>query len=203
MITLCGFSTQMNHKTTYSDQEILQMLDKEDRRKVAIAFLYRSARESVIRMVIKYGGQEDDALEILSEGIMVFLRNIDRGKFLQQSQLRVYLIGICKFLWRDQRKKDIFLKQKTGEALQEPVAEVVDHLEQRETVRAIQMCLDRMKEACRELFRLRYFEGEAAPWEVVADRLGYDSAQVARNRGQRCMKSLKTIYFEISGKAND
>ena len=194
----------MKQATTYSDPEILAMLQDDDRRKEALAYLYRSARVHVIRMVVKYGGQEDDALEILSEGLMVFLENIRKGKFRHGSQLKVYLIGICKFLWRDHRRKSgRIIEISVEDHLETRVGEAVgDHLEREETVRMVQQCLSRLKEACRELLRWRFFEGEAAPWEVIAERLGYGSAQVARNKGQRCMKSLKEIYFELIANAD-
>lgn len=194
----------MNRVQLYSDEEILQMLQEEGRRKEAISQLYRTARDHVIRMVVKYGGSEDDALEILSEGVMVFLENIKQGKFRKGSQLKVYLIGICKFLWRDHRRKNIQLNQVPIETYMEPVLNeaVTDHLERLETVKVIQICLDKLQEACRELFKWRFFEGQPAAWEVVAQRLGYDNAQVARNKGQRCLKSLKEIYFDIVANAD-
>lgn len=180
------------------------MLQEEGRRKQAISQLYRSARDHVVRMVVKYGGSEDDALEILSEGVMVFLENIKQGKFRKGSQLKVYLIGICKFLWRDHRRKNIQLNQVPIETYMEPVLNeaVTDHLERLETVKVIQICLDKLQDACRELFKWRFFEGQPAAWEVVAQRLGYDNAQVARNKGQRCLKSLKEIYFDIVANAD-
>ncbi len=194
----------MNRVQLYSDEEILQMLQEEGRRKEAISQLYRTARDHVIRMVVKYGGSEDDALEILSEGVMVFLENIKQGKFRKGSQLKVYLIGICKFLWRDHRRRNIQLNQVPIETYMEPVLNeaVTDHLERLETVKVIQICLDKLQEACRELFKWRFFEGQPAAWEVVAQRLGYDNAQVARNKGQRCLKSLKEIYFDIVANAD-
>lgn len=199
LVTLICFQTRMNQEHLYSDEEILQMLQDETRRKIAIAQLYSTARGHVIRMVVKYGGSEDDALEILSEGVMVFLQNIAQGKFRHGSQLKVYLIGICKFLWRDHRRKNIQLNQVPIEAHLEPVLKetVADHLDRMDTVALIQRCMDHLQDACRELFRWRFFEGQPAAWEVIADRLGYDNAQVARNKGQRCLKSLKKIYFEI------
>ena len=194
----------MNQSPQYSDSEILRMLQEEAHRKAAIAFMYRAARDHVIRMVIKFGGSEDDALELLSEGVMVFLRNIEQGKFRHGSQLKVYLVGICKFLWRDHRRKGVALKQVPIEEHLEPVLKenVGDHMERLEIVELIQKCLGQLQQACRELFQWRYFEGKPAAWEVIAQRLGYENAQVARNKGQRCMKSLKEIYFKTAASAD-
>lgn len=194
----------MNQGPQYSDDELLRMLREDARRQMAIAHLYRSAREHVIRLVLKYGGQEDEGLEVLSEGVMVFLKNIDQGKFRHGSQLKVYLVGICKYIWWDRSKKAASAKTISMEEYQEPVLEeaMSEHLDRKETVKVIQHCLHQLKEACRELFRLRYFEGEPAAWEVIAERLGYDNAQVARNKGQRCMKSLKKIYFQTKVRAD-
>ena len=180
------------------------MLRENDGRQRALAHLYRAARDHVVRMVLKYGGREDEALEVLSEGMLIFLRNIDEGKFKGASQLKVYLVGICKYLWRDVRKRAALAKTVPMEAHLEPVLKesVAEHLDRMDTVALVRSCLDQLTEACQELFRWRFFEGEPAPWEVIAERLGYDNAQVARNKGQRCMKSLKSIFFRDRANAD-
>ncbi|MEM7037286.1 MAG: sigma-70 family RNA polymerase sigma factor [Bacteroidota bacterium] len=186
----------MNKGREFSDAELLNMLADAALRAQAIGYLYGEVKQSVIRMVVKYDGTETDALEMINEGMLVLVRNVKRGDFESRSKLRVYLIGICKLLWRN-RLKVRAKEQKQVEITEQEAgfsASVMDHLERAENAALVRRCLANLKEVCQNIFQWRYYLSEPLPWDMVAEKLGYDNAQVARNRGQRCMKALKNEF---------
>jgi hypothetical protein len=57
----------MNKGLTYTDQDLVAELKTEGRRKQAVVFLYRETAQSVLRLVLKYGGTEADRDELMNE----------------------------------------------------------------------------------------------------------------------------------------
>jgi RNA polymerase sigma factor (sigma-70 family) len=83
----------------YSDEEILVNLKAGQR--FIFNFLEDRYLPMIRLMVLRMGGNSEDAKDIYQEGILTILRKLDENKFSLSCKFKTFLYCICKNKWKD------------------------------------------------------------------------------------------------------
>lgn len=138
--------------------------------------------------------------DILQEGIMILVENIQNGKFRGDSKVNTYLLGICKFLiLGSAKKKDIISLQGHFQEGDEKVAiPMYDHFEEIEQTEAEQTrdttlmeIIEKMDEKCQTALKLFYYE--KLKMAEIAIKRELKNAQQAKKAVGRCRDKLRIV----------
>ena len=176
--------------------------------KKAMEHLYRTSRKSVVAYVLKNSGNENEAEEVLHEGIIRLVEGILAKKINHKTNLKKYLFRICTNYWIDQKK---YGKKILTDDYSKLIAKFMSEdnplviFTRREHQQLIREMLGSLGENCRKL--LVWSTGEGIPMKDVASRLGFKNAESAMTQKNKCKKKLismihkrpdyKRLVFEI------
>ena len=140
----------------------------------------------------------DDAEDIFNDSMVSLYENIVKGKLTKDnltSTLKTYFfqIGINKtlaFIKRSSRFNDIQVEIKKNES------DTFDNLNDEEMefedkLKKVEVCMDKMGNPCKTLLELYYFH--KCRMVEIAEKLGYNTADVAKNQKAKCMKRLRKM----------
>ncbi|MEM7373088.1 MAG: sigma-70 family RNA polymerase sigma factor [Bacteroidota bacterium] len=111
---------------------------------------------TVIQHVRKNGGSNQDAEDLLQEGLAQLVANLYENKYRGESSLENYAFGICKFKWANVlRKKSRHMQLVDSDRLVKlnPADPSIPPSEDEEWIWTI---LGQMNEGCKDLFKLVY-----------------------------------------------
>ena len=88
-----------------TEQEIFDGIARKDNR--TFLYLYKKYQGSILNMVQKNNGNEEDALDIFQEGLIALWTNISKGKFKVQDKAKIstYLYALCRNIWISRLRK--------------------------------------------------------------------------------------------------
>ena len=176
-------------KTTYStDQELLLAMKNGDR--MAWRELYQNSRKMIFSYIKENSGNQEDAADILQEGICVLLAKIKSKDFELTSKLSTFLFSICRNLWLMQlRKKGKSEKTNTIPEGQIPAEiEVVD--EKEKLLQKIEKHFNELGDSCRNILTMFYYK--KVSMEDIATKLGIKNSDTVKAQKYRCLKQLKS-----------
>ena len=140
----------------------------------------------------------DDAEDIFNDAMVSLYENITKGKLNRDnltSTLKTYFfqIGINKtlaFVKKSSRFNDIQV------SIQKEQSELFDDNQEEEIefdnkLKLVEGCMDKMGNPCKTLLELYYFH--KCRMVEIAERLGYNTADVAKNQKAKCMKRLRKM----------
>lgn len=134
----------------------------------------------------------DQAIELYQEAMVVFHKNVVRGKLVAplKSTLRTYLIGIGKMLYlkKSGKKIDAWIDEIPDQAVQPIVEDKAERKEQAELVRRL---LERIGEPCKQLLTLVYIKGYVM--EAIAEEMNFPSEGAVRKRKFDCLKKIREM----------
>lgn len=183
-------------KNTYSDADILADLRQGGHAHTrALEHLYYQFRPMILKMVQKRGGNEEDADEVLTEGIIRLDQSVQNNKFRGESKLSSYFHVICRNYWLTSRTRSTRLVYLgiPDDSQRDEMGDPLEHLEEEDFQRHIQKILDLMEPECLEL--LIRTDGNGDSMKIVAKKLG-KSVQVARNKKSKCRKKLRDMILD-------
>ncbi|HTD40110.1 MAG TPA: sigma-70 family RNA polymerase sigma factor [Mucilaginibacter sp.] len=157
-----------------------------------LKYLY-SFLPDVRRFTRQNNGDEEDAKDLLQDAIITFYDNLRSGKYLQ-SNLKGYLLTICRNKWLDKLDK---LKRQANK-----IKDIISGQEEAEEDRQfefrihrtslseyLQEGLNKLGEPCKTLIEATVYL--KLRMEQVAQDYGYADAHSARQQKLRCLKRLK------------
>ncbi len=180
------------------DQKIMEALKNND----GWAYYYIQVNyfPAVTAMILLHGGSEEEAKDVIMDGIYALIKNIREGKYVLQSSARLksYFLRICKNIWFDRVKTH---KRRTVVSIDE----VIHKLEETSVVRdeeikeeiltprqkIVEELLAASTGKCKELLILYYYHNLSH--QEIAKKMGYSSADTSKNRKLKCIKQLKEI----------
>jgi len=165
-----------------NDQKVITYF-KEGKREKAFRYLYR-LYPKIERMVLSYGGQKADALDVFQEALIVVYTNLKKEEFRLTCSFYTYLYAVSRYLWKDANKRK-----------EPPATEIADWeevLDQEQQFQLAEKAFASLGERCRDLLTLFYQEG--LPFKKIATRLGFASDKVAKNQKYKCLSKAKDIY---------
>lgn len=184
--------------TNWTDETLLDAIRQGGQaREAALQAVYQKPglRETVIRIVLDQGGSRDDAMDVFQETVVLFDRNLRMGRFEGRSALSTYFVGIARWTWQSQRRKQGRTTELQAthydEHVESPEAEVL-RAEHRSWLEAV---LGRIGERCRELLRLYQLDYSM---EEITAAMQYANADVAKKEAYRCRMRFRELLEQQS-----
>lgn len=155
-------------------------------------FLYANNKKPVFKYVRTNGGTQEEAEDVLQEGLIILLEQIMDGKFLGRSKISSYLYVVCRNLFIAQRKRDkkiVALPEDHDETeTPNPATDPLRFMEAEDLGSQVRTMLNEIDEKCRKL--LIWSDGEGRPMKWIAESLDY-SVQAAMNKKTKCKKAVR------------
>ena len=188
----------MFKKPTYSSAELIEMIQAGKSKKAkAIAFIFRHNRQKTLTYLKSKGATEAQADDLLQEGMLVLMRQLEKGVFegKNEASVHTYFVGICKNLLRAEQRKKVYTQPLADGQDFTSESSAPDDFGEDEQQAELHRALKKLGEICREILLLRA-ETPPVPWQALAQKFGYKDAQNAMNKGGKCMKQLRKGFFE-------
>jgi RNA polymerase sigma factor (sigma-70 family) len=160
-------------------------------RELALRELYmrQGLRKKVCGYISQHGGNWQDGEDMFQEGIIVLDRNIRQGKFREESALESYLFSICKFLWKNQQRKNyrVDLSDNNATLDKKVTSNPEISMISAERQSMLQTLISKLGEKCRKV--LTYWQLSYSMKEI-AELSGLSSEGMARKTKYQCLKKL-------------
>lgn len=141
------------------------------------------------QMVVKHGGNEEDARDVYHEGIITLDRKIRQGEYEDRGTIESYLFGICRFIWSNQQRKNKKVDLKDDFTLYDRSTgeNPLDTMLNNEDQNLVDSLFSSLGENCSKilsLWKLSYSMNE------IAEQMGLPSGDNARKHKFRCYQKL-------------
>nr|WP_298923575.1 sigma-70 family RNA polymerase sigma factor [uncultured Allomuricauda sp.] len=180
-----------------TDQELIDQLKNGN--EGCLQHLYQHLGK-VKGWISQNSGNDDDALDVFQEAIIVFYKNVMAGKYELRSKISTYLFEVSKRQWLNQlnrRKK--YEKQSDGVV-------VVDWGQEDDEIeftykgpslkKYLMEALEKLGEPCKSLLETTIFLGMRM--EDIAEKFDYSGPRSASQQKLRCLKKLRSgISYEV------
>ena len=171
-----------------------------NRRNAALKLLYKSPviNGTIRTWVNQYNIVKMAPDDILQEGIILLDALVREGKFREESKPETFLLGICRNLIRDNKKKvdRIQLKETftdaemdSGETASDALELVELQEEEESRDQLLRKAMAALTENCREALKSYYLDQKSMA--QVADDRGLANAKQAKKAVDRCRQSLR------------
>ena len=147
--------------------------------------------EGFLFFIMKYAQvQQEEAHNIYQEAIIIFHRNVTRGKLEPplRSSLSTYIYGIGKNLCRQQTGSKLSFPENLPELPQNPFEEEDERCHNAAVVKNL---LGRIGEKCREFLMLAFLDEK--PQEEIMAQMEIPSAEAFRKRKHDCLKKMRAL----------
>ena len=189
-----------------SDQECLNDLQAGGSgRSKRLEQLIDKHRKLINETVWKHKLTREEAEDIFSETIAIFIEKIDKGDFRELSSISTYIQGIFNHVRADEfRKKDTIKRGGQmkrvyiiDENLSNGIPEIMRFYTDEDNKRMAHILLGMISEKCRKVLILSIFY--EFDMDEIAHRTGIKNANAARTKKNTCLKQLKKILMENKG----
>ena len=159
----------------------------------ALKQVYKDCWPMVAGFVRQNNGDKTDAEELFQEAILVLYEKTRNPDFQLTCSIKTYLYAVCRNRWFNQLRdgaKTTFIDEEA-----EAVADEFAQENEREPLEQdLAHALDELGEPCRQVLLGYYFEKLSL--EQLASRLGYASANVAKQRKFKCLERMKKMFLK-------
>ncbi|MFQ3215421.1 MAG: RNA polymerase sigma factor (sigma-70 family) [Marivirga sp.] len=166
-----------------SDETIMERIKSGD--ESALDYLYKKNYRTIISMVIKNSGSEDEAQDVFQDALIVFWQKANSLDFQLSAKISTYLYSVCQNLWR----KELDKKRRFEDSNKEESIE--NKLEQQEMVQIVHKCIDELGDSCKEILTLYYFDGLSM--DKIAEKMGLANSDTAKTKRYKCKKRLDSM----------
>jgi len=180
-----------------SDKEICAWLksgvaSKQDQ---ALDQIYTDHYPVISGFIKKNSGEEDDALDIFQDAMVVLYENIRTGKFELKSSIRTYLFSVSKNLWfnkiKVQKRTVAFEDDFDAVSIDDSSLEVLVASEKTEVLMNV---IDQIGGDCKRLLLMYYYD--RLRMDEIALRLDLANANVAKSKKLSCMNKLRKLVSQ-------
>ena len=149
------------------------------------SYLFNSTRQ----FILTHQGNEQDVEDVFQEVFILFERNIGKGNFREESSLHTYFMGIVKHFWKRYKAKrgeivvfDTQLHDMGEMDLEDPLSDIEKKI--------VDYALSQLSDKCKELLLLT---GSLDTHTEIAEKMGYNNADRARNEVFRCREKFRDL----------
>jgi len=177
-----------------ADKEIIDILRRGEYHEVdrILTYLHKRVYRQVKTFIGKYYGTTNDAEDVFQDGLLSIYKLARRGDLNQDTNAEAYLFAICKNLWFQQLRKKREIVSLEDNLTDFKVKEVgLFRMMKQEEKKEIFRLLEQMGENCRNVLIDFYYR--RVRMREIAERMGYSSEQVAKNRKSECLKKLRKL----------
>lgn len=162
--------------------------------------IYGEYRQSFIGWIYqKYGSQEDDAIEIFQQAIVIMYDNVVTGKLTElTSSLKTYLFAIGRNLALEKIRKD-GKKASLPDIIKQHIED--DGIVKDEMFEKAQKALEKLGEPCKGMIEQSFYNRLSS--DELAILFGYKNADTAKSKKHKCLKKLRDILNNDDSTPND
>jgi RNA polymerase sigma factor (sigma-70 family) len=178
--------------TTYIDeQEKLQLIALGDKK--GLEWLYKHSFSTTKKMVIKYGGDEDEAWDVFQDAVTVLFDQCKQENFGLNCRINTYITAIARNLWLKKKARNPMVSMpEEWEVPAQADADIDGFLLKEKQYDQLHDALEALGAPCNTLLKAFYFQKKSMQ-EISAD-FGYTNAENAKNQKFKCLARLKKIF---------
>lgn len=185
----------------YSDIDFINGIKQHD--EIILKALYRQYFKMIRHFVLTNNGNESDAKDIYHETLMVLIHNAQKEDFILRSSLSTLIYAIARRLWLKHLNKhknlypsgDLY-HQNFGLKDDDIASYLEEYQEKEKHIEKMQVAMQQLGNPCYQLLKEFYYNHLSM--EQIAEKLGYNNADVAKNQKYKCLQRLKKIFFETN-----
>ena len=178
-----------------SDQHILDQIrtNKSDK---ALNSLYKHF-SMMHKMISHNGGTRQDAEDIFQEALIILIRKARENDFQLTSKITTWLFSVCRVLWKDELKRRKWpippeLETISITSEDEGLHRMMYH---EHMAKLAEKALDSLQDRCRHLL-IMFYEGRLR-LKDIAEKMGYNSENTAKNQKYKCLESARNKLKEL------
>lgn len=172
----------------YSDTEILYAIRTGDDDR-ALSSLYQSLLPKVKNLVRQNGGDQEDALDIFQDAILIFYKHVKMNKFNEAHSIAAFVYTVSRNLWINHVKKK---KRNVDIGEQEiPISSddnILSHLITQEREEIVTKLLSSLGDTCRQLLTYTLFH--RFTMKEISQKMAFSSEDVAKTKHYKCKQRL-------------
>jgi RNA polymerase sigma factor (sigma-70 family) len=178
-----------------TDEQVLQGLKENDNRAWSVMLNDKDLRKMIFSLVIKNSGNEEDAIDVLQDALIVLYEKVQLGTFELTVKLSTYIYGVSRNIWYNKLRDRGTVLINTKDDYPE-IAETDDKLlpnkkELSGALNRLSNALDEISEQCRNLL-MAFYGGEKL--NTLTEKFGYSSYESIKNNISKCRNKLKGAY---------
>jgi len=187
------------------DKKIVDTLQSEKDSGWAFYYMQRHYFPGISYYIRSQGGTEEDAKDIIMDGIYALLNNVRAGKYTptDSASLKTYFFSICKNKWRDyykKKKSPLFASLLDG--LADSDLEALHYAEFDEDLlnerqKMVAEIFSQASDKCHKI--LSYFYYDNLSHEEIAERMGYEGPNTSKEQKKRCMNKIRSSVLKKLG----
>jgi len=207
----------------YSDKAILSGI--KQRKDSILEYLYKEYFPQIQRIVLKHGGNEQDARDLFQEGLIIIFNRLVKNNLEIKSSFHNYFIVLCRFIWFRQNniKKGLVYDSVEGEtdateAMDEAGSEGDHDTGDRGTTRSVadiagerigdKEYSEYLENQSEKIYQRHYrkLPGDCKrvirmyfrkkPFKEIAKKMNYTSEDYGRRKKYLCMQQLMKMINE-------
>lgn len=179
------------------EQLIVKKVKKDlNSRNAVIKDLYFNSklRKSVASYVFKNGGTQTDVDDLLTYGIMSFIKQCYRPLFELKNPVEAYIFSIIKYEWMKRNKSKMKLVDEEHRPELSHEETVMDALINEEKMEALRTAMTKLDDKCRKVLTMW---ASNLKMREIAQRMNYKSDGMARKKKHECLGKLKQLTKDI------
>lgn len=181
----------------YSDKTIL--IGIKNRKDSILEYLYKTLFRQVKHVIIKYGGNEQDARDLFQEALIIIFQRLKNNDLEIRSSFNNYFIVLCRFIWFRQRNirqnynsPDEIENISSGEIDSQQSAEVIENKTYDEYIanqseKIFQRHYRKLPTDCKRVIKMFF---RKKPFKEIARKMVYTNEDYARRKKYLCMQQL-------------
>lgn len=173
-------------KSQVEAQFVIDGIRSED--EAVMEYVYRKYYPMIAHFVKSNSGNENDAEDLYQEGLLTVFQKIQSGENVLH--LKTYIYAVCRFKWLHllrYRRRHVETLVETQEFVEFAWDKAEDEPTPYEQV--MWQALDRLDENCRQLLLSFYYD--KLSMEEIAARFGYNQANTAKSKKNKCMDRVR------------
>lgn len=178
----------------YTDSMIIEGMLTGD--KQAFERLYVDCFPSVLGMIVRNNGSEDEAKDVFQDAVCVLYDKVTAGDFVLTSRISTYIYSVCHRIWLKQLKRNDRVVGEFALEENEPGLEVdlEVHLAKELEFERMKNALERLGNPCKSILLDFYVKGMSM--QEITDKFEYTNPDNAKNQKYKCLQRLKKLFFE-------
>ncbi len=185
------------NRQDYTDEEVVRILRKrsseEDK---VIEYLYTTHYGMIKKLIRSRGGNDQDVQDIFQDALLVFYERVKSDDFKTQAKIGTYLYTVSRNLWVNRLKKNMKLVHDDMREERYPALTLLpkDQLTRAEENAFVKLILNALGDDCKKVLTAAVYLDKSM--KAIAQEMGYDNEQIARNKKYKCLQKLKKIIEE-------
>lgn len=178
-------------------QKIVEKVRRSlDSRNSVIKDLYTSKKlkASINSFILKNSGTKDDVEDLLTHGVMTFIKQCYRPLFELKNSPEGYIFTIVKYEWMKRRKGRMIVVDEEKRPELTTGITIEQEMIGEERMEALRKAMRSLDDKCRKVLTLWSSD---LKMREIALQMGYKSEGMARKKKHECLGKLKLIIKDI------